>query len=152
MILMCLWIHTKRHSGKLLLNKYFLLYIIWIKIFPPIFFLVGALYASKKYFLVKMILNLSYWHWQKDIWFSFLYISKAHEYFSWSGIRKIDFCQILCIKIRFHSLDFFVSILLSAVFILKSKINQSNLSWDLSFIHTYITLFNFNYNWSLNTK
>ena len=123
---MCLWIHTKRHSGKLLSNRYFL-YIIWIKRFPAKFFFDWSFICMLKIFSREND-NLSNWHWQKDIWFSFLYISKAHEYFSWSGIRKIDFCQILCIKIRFHSLDFFVSILLSAVFILKSKINQSNLS------------------------
>ena len=129
MILMylCLWIHTKRHSGKLLSHIYFL-YIIWIKIFPPNFFLV----AAALYMLAK---NTFSWKWKfvkltlTERYLIFFYtISKAHEYFSWSGIRKIDFCQILCIKIRFHSLDFFVSILLSAVFILKSKINQSNLS------------------------
>ena len=136
MVLMCLWIHTKRHSGKLLSNRYFL-YIIWIKKNSRQIFFDWRFICLLKIFSREND-NLSNWHWQKDIWFSFLYISKAHEYFSWSGIRKIDFCQILCIKIRFHSLDFFVSILLSAVFILKSKINQSNLSWDLSFIHTYI--------------
>ena len=123
---MCLWIRTKKHSGKLLSNSY-LLYIIWIKRFPAKFFFGWRFICLLKIFSREND-NLSNWHWQKDIWFSFLYISKAHEYFSWSGIRKIDFCQILCIKIRFHSLDFFVSILLSAVFILKSKINQSNLS------------------------